>query len=443
MNIGILKYILSTFIDNLESEKHSYNYGPNKIIYKKVNEKYPDLFISTAELIFLKNNFGRLKDLHIFCPICGKKNKFTGCKTGYQKYCSAKCNNNSIETRNKMRKTWKHTWNLKSDKEIDLINEKIYNTKKKNGTLPSSDIVINKFRNTMKNKSMEEKRLKREREYKTRQNNNTLPNSFLVREKFNSTIKKRTDEQRKLIKQKEYNTRLKNGTLPGNTISITKFKTTWSKKSTNDINNIMKKSFYTKSLNGTLPSSQKVVEKTRNTWKNKSRNEIKNIIKKQKRSKLINGTLPSNKDIIYKMFTTKKKNGTLGGPRSKAEIRCYKKAKIKFPEIKHSYYEDPRYPFNCDMYIPSQDLFIECHFSQYHHYKPFDENCIGDLVELGKLKNKLNDEYLTKNQIEKTNNIITTWTKRDPLKLETFKKNNLNYKIFYTEKEFNDWLKVK
>jgi len=35
--------------------------------------------------------------------------------------------------------------------------------------------------------------------------------------------------------------------------------------------------------------------------------------------------------------------------------------------------------------------------------------------------------------------MIYTWTDLDVRKLETFKKNNLNYKIFYTEKEFNKW----
>ena len=34
---------------------------------------------------------------------------------------------------------------------------------------------------------------------------------------------------------------------------------------------------------------------------------------------------------------------------------------------------------------------------------------------------------------------IYTWTKRDPLKLKTFIDNKLNYKIFYTEKEFIEW----
>lgn len=38
------------------------------------------------------------------------------------------------------------------------------------------------------------------------------------------------------------------------------------------------------------------------------------------------------------------------------------------------------------------------------------------------------------------NKAIKVWTYYDPLKLKTFKDNKLNYKIFYTEKEFDDWI---
>ena len=134
---------------------------------------------------------------------------------------------------------------------------------------------------------------------------------------------------------------------------------------------------------------------------------------------------------------TKKKLG-IYGKRSKAEIRCYELIRTKYFDSDHSYY-DERYPFNCDIYIPSQDLFIECHFSQYHHYKPFDENCIGDLVELSRLKIEADSPYFDDNHHKDCIEIIKTWTGSDVLKLKTLEQNNLNYKIFYTEKDFNKW----
>ena len=203
-----------------------------------------------------------------------------------------------------------------------------------------------------------------------------------------------------------------------------------------------KEKFHLKTKEQIKQIYNKVAKKKKLYWKNLTqyeRNEICSKLSKAASNNANKRTLDQKNQFIRKCYETKKKNGTLGGPRSKAEIRCYEKLLTKFPNAKHSYYEDPRYPFNCDMYIPSQDLSIECHFSQYHHFKPFDENCIGDLAELSRLKNKLNDEYVTKKQKDKINSIITTWTKRDLLKLKTFQDNKLNYKIFYNEKEFDNW----
>lgn len=99
------------------------------------------------------------------------------------------------------------------------------------------------------------------------------------------------------------------------------------------------------------------------------------------------------------------------------------------------------YPFKCDFYIKPLDLFIECHFSQYHQGKPFDINSKQDWIkllylELNAVKMIRQKGRAVENQYE---NMIYTWTDLDVRKLETFKKNNLNYKIFYTEKEFNEW----
>lgn len=38
--------------------------------------------------------------------------------------------------------------------------------------------------------------------------------------------------------------------------------------------------------------------------------------------------------------------------------------------------------------------------------------------------------------------MIYTWTDLDPRKLQTFKQNNLNYKIFYNLDEFLDWFET-
>lgn len=44
--------------------------------------------------------------------------------------------------------------------------------------------------------------------------------------------------------------------------------------------------------------------------------------------------------------------------KSISEDQCYNLLKEIFPDIIRQY-RDVRYPFNCDFYIPSNDLFIE------------------------------------------------------------------------------------
>lgn len=87
-------------------------------------------------------------------------------------------------------------------------------------------------------------------------------------------------------------------------------------------------------------------------------------------------------------------------------------------------YKDFRYPFACDFYIKSEDLFIECNYSWCHEDHPFDENNEDDIRKLNeKLERSKNSDY--------HKYAIHVWTKSDPLKLKTFRKNKLNFMIIY------------
>lgn len=141
------------------------------------------------------------------------------------------------------------------------------------------------------------------------------------------------------------------------------------------------------------------------------------------------------KAIVIKRYNSQIKNNSFNN-RSKTEIRCYEKLKTICPDALHSYKKDLRYPFNCDMYIPSKDLFIECHF--YWTHGPYINNCHKPFNPNNKIHRNIIAKWKNKNT-KNYDNAIKVWTERDPLKLKTFKDNNLNYKIFYTEKEFNDW----
>lgn len=82
-------------------------------------------------------------------------------------------------------------------------------------------------------------------------------------------------------------------------------------------------------------------------------------------------------------------------------------------------YKDARYPFFCDFYIKSLDLFIEINHYYTHQEHLFDKNNQKDLDRLELIKQK------------GWNHVVNTWTIRDVLKYQTALKNNLNYITYY------------
>lgn len=86
--------------------------------------------------------------------------------------------------------------------------------------------------------------------------------------------------------------------------------------------------------------------------------------------------------------------------------------------------DEDRYPFDCDFYIKSQDLFIELNKHPSHGPHPFNDQNDEDLKLLEHLKNDSKNPKW--NQM-----IIENWTIRDVKKLKTAIKNNLNYITIY------------
>ena len=125
---------------------------------------------------------------------------------------------------------------------------------------------------------------------------------------------------------------------------------------------------------------------------------------------------------------------------SKPEDRIYEKILEKYPDCIHGYGEEQRYPFICDFYIPSLDLFIEYQESWVHGFHPYNPEDPKDqeTVKLWKEKAKeINSKGKPKDSYK---GAIAVWTVRDPLKRETAKKNNLNWKEFFTEEAAYAWL---
>ena len=127
---------------------------------------------------------------------------------------------------------------------------------------------------------------------------------------------------------------------------------------------------------------------------------------------------------------TKRKNGTFNT--SKPEDQSYQLLCEHFSEedVLRQHHSD-KYPYNCDFYVKSLDLWIECNYNWTHGGHFFDPACEDDQNTLQKWRDKNTKFY---------NIAIDVWTRRDPQKLKTAKDNDLKYIVFWKVQELINWL---
>lgn len=100
-------------------------------------------------------------------------------------------------------------------------------------------------------------------------------------------------------------------------------------------------------------------------------------------------------------------------------------------DVVRQYRHDIRYPFNCDFYVKSEDMFIECNFHWTHGGHFFDETNQEDIKKL-----QVWQERSKYSQFYKL--AINVWTKSDKKKKEIAEKYHLNYKALYKKEDIND-----
>ena len=145
-----------------------------------------------------------------------------------------------------------------------------------------------------------------------------------------------------------------------------------------------------------------------------------------------------NKKIREKEYATKKLNNSFNY--SSEEVEILKLLQEKFGnEVKDQYMED-RYPYKCDFYIPSLDLFIEYQGMWTHGPHPFDKNNIEDIKLVNKWKASADENNFKGRSKNFYNLAIHNWTVLDVKKREVAKQNNLKYLEFFNMKDFTDWL---
>ena len=147
--------------------------------------------------------------------------------------------------------------------------------------------------------------------------------------------------------------------------------------------------------------------------------------------------LYTNKDFVkavqLKIDATKRKNNSFNKSKSEDMVFELLLEKFNVSEVSRQY-KDNRYPFNCDFYIKSLDLFIECNFHWTHGSHYFNPQSQQDIekrnIWLEKSKKSPKNFYTQ---------ALYVWTNLDIRKRETASKNNLNYLVFWTYDEAKKW----
>ena len=151
------------------------------------------------------------------------------------------------------------------------------------------------------------------------------------------------------------------------------------------------------------------------------------------------GHIPWNKDKVgvqhwtegqaEKRYQTMLKNGTIGQFKTNIEKKVEQELIDQYGEehVHYQYYDKERYPFRCDFYVDSVDLFVEVNGWWHHGPHPYDPNSVEDEDILNDLR-WYAETHPDKKQYKEA---IRIWTEYDPLKMKTAKVNNLNYLTTY------------
>ena len=122
-------------------------------------------------------------------------------------------------------------------------------------------------------------------------------------------------------------------------------------------------------------------------------------------------------EAVQKQINSRIANGT--SKESKAELEFMNKLSLFLDkdDLIHHYTDLKRYPFDCDFYIPSKDLFIEYQGHQTHGYEPYSPQ---------------NPEHWVYSDYLETHGFSSSiFTIRDPNKLKVAKQNKINLLLIY------------
>ena len=399
-------YILKLFITNknringglcsyrwLNKHNNIKKYLKNR--YKYFNGKYRDV------ITLIKNKAKEWPK----CKVCGKYlDKINNL------YCSLKCAYMSPERSKKL----SNSYYKKSKKEKQEIANKIRNSnilyykniskdKETKWKQKLSKIATNFWKNLS-----EEDRKKVGRKIKKGWKNLSLKKKQEKSRKLRDAWNSKSNKEKEKICQKRSNTYYKKSKKEKIKIA-NKIKAHWDKLSTKQ--------------------KYLIIDKQKETKNKKSKKQKEAIINKW-REKFYSKSKEELQRINAKRIKTMKENDSFA--KSKEEDNVYNKlCKVFDKKSIIRQYTEERYPFACDFYIKSKDLFIECNFFWTHGNHWFNKNSKKDQKILKEWKKQKSGYYKS---------AVQTWTVRDPLKRKIARKNKLNYLVFFDFKSFTKWI---
>ncbi len=128
---------------------------------------------------------------------------------------------------------------------------------------------------------------------------------------------------------------------------------------------------------------------------------------------------------LKKAYNTKKKNKSFNV--SSKEEQLFKLLLIQYPDVIRQY-RSSDYPYSCDFYIPSLDLYIELNGMWTHGKHPYDVQNDTEKFNIWKDKSLSSKFYIT---------ALKVWTESDPAKRKTAADNNLNYLEIFNNIDLN------
>lgn len=138
-----------------------------------------------------------------------------------------------------------------------------------------------------------------------------------------------------------------------------------------------------------------------------------------------NKIMSSKDDISKKRYQTHKLNNSFNS--STFEKIAFDILKNRYPDL-ISQYKSDIYPFTCDFYSPSNDMYIEYNGSWTHGGHFFNKDDVND-IEIIEKWNELSEKY------PYYKNAIYTWTDLDIRKRQCLTNNKLNHIIFWNISE--------